>query len=207
MNKAGFNLNKNNEDIVLIVIGVIIIGFVLGLKPMYKFMEKLKSGQLFEKHEQVTPPPADETPKEEPKYEILEPEGVSKLVCQKAVYDNGGDKRINVTIYHTNDGLRSIKEEITYESISDEYSNYILSEQSKYKQRKQNNLTNKGYSVEVNLVSPSNLKVSSVYLLAKTNLTELKLEENDTLDVYGVYDENIYNVANKFEANYFTCEW
>ncbi|HPF82615.1 MAG TPA: hypothetical protein PLV83_00380 [Bacilli bacterium] len=202
MKKAGLNMEKNNDLLLFIFIAVIILIFIFGLKPIYKTFDKLKSGTLFEKTKKV-----ETKPVEEEKYVILKPSGTNKLTCKSVVSDNGGDKTIYAYLYYTDNKLKSIKEDISYSSITDEYSNYILAEQSKYKQRKTSNLTNKGYSIEVNLDGTTSLKISEVFLLVNADLKDMKLGKDDKLDVIGEYNDDIYELSNKYVSNNYSCQW
>lgn len=204
MKKAGFNEKKNNDNVILIVIGVIVVAFIFGLKPVYRTMQKLQNGTLFQKTDTNK---KDDNKKPSDEYKILEPIGASKLVCKTSVMSEGGDKTTKATLYYTNNNLKSIKEEISYSSITDEYTNYILSEQSKYKQRKTSNLKNKGYSIEINLLSTTTLDISSVYLLDKMDLKDITLSTNDILDIYGEFDQNIYDAATLYTNSGYVCEW
>lgn len=203
MNKEGFNGKNNNEGIILIIIGVIVLAFIFGMKPLYNTIQKLQNGTLFKNSQQSKK--VDE-PKEEV-YTILKPVGASKLLCKNVLSSEGGDKTTKVTLYYTNSKLKSIKEDISYSSITDEYSNYILSEQSKYKQRKNSNLSNKGYSIDIDLVSTTTLDISSVYLLEKTDIEDIILTSDDIPTVFGSFDKDIYEVANEYMKNSYTCEW
>lgn len=203
MKKEGSSSKNNNEGMILIIIGVIILGFIFGMKPIYNTVQKLQNGTLFKSNHQnkeVKEP-------EEEVYTILVPVAASKLVCKNVLSSEGGDKTIKVTLYYTNSKLKSIKEDISYSSITSEYSNYILSEQSKYKQRRNSNLNNKGYSIDINLVSTTTLDVSSVYFLEKTDIDDIILTSDDIPTVFGSFDKDIYEAANEYMKNSYTCEW
>lgn len=203
MEKEEFRGKKNNDGMILIIIGVIVLAFIFGMKPIYNTIQKLQNGTLFKSNEQKD---NNEKPQEEV-YTILKPVGASKLICKNTLSSEGGDKTIKVTLYYTNSKLKSIKEDISYSSITDEYSNYILSEQSKYKQRKNSNINNKGYSIDIDLVSTTTLDISSVYLLEKTDIEDIILTSDDTPIVYGSYDKDIYEVSNEYMNNSYVCEW
>lgn len=203
MKKSGMNIKMDNDKLILIIIFVVVIVFIFGMKPMYKTFEKLRNGTLFNS--------ASDTPIVEPvpeeQYTILKPVGASNVLCERIISDEGGDKTIKTYLYYTNRKIKSIKEDISYSGITDEYTNYILSEQSKYKQRKNSNLESKGYSVEIDLVSTSTLKVSSVYLLEKIDLTDIVLKTDDSLEVLGQLDQDVYDLAGEYISAGYDCEW
>lgn len=203
MKKSGMNIKMDNDKLILIIIFVIVVAFIFGMKPMYKTFEKLRNGTLFNKTSDT--PIVEPTPEEQ--YTILKPVGASNVLCKHIVSSDGGDKTIKTYLYYTNREVKSIKEDISYSGITDEYTNYILSEQNKYKQRKNSNLDSKGYSVEIDLVSTSTLKISSVYLLEKIDLSDITLKSGDKLEVYGQLNQDVYELVDEYITVGYDCEW
>ena len=121
-------------------------------------------------------------------------------VCSGGRYDNLAE-------YYTDKKLRSIVEKNIYSGLTETYSNYIMSEQNKYKEIKNLNLDNHGISVEVKLSSAYELSVRNVYLLDKTTLREIKTAEGDKLNVYGDYDDNVFEVAQLYNKDGYLCNW
>lgn len=201
------NQNKKedkSERNVMIFIAVVIALFVFGLKPMYKFVEKLKSGELFKK---APTPIVQPTPEPEIEYQIMAPVGDRKVVCTKSIVEGSGTRKATIKLYFSSedDSLKSIEEEKIFSGVTEEYSNYIMLSQSKYKQRKNNN-TNDGYSVEITLDGTNYLKLRSVYLLDKIELSKLILSEDDSLDVVGELNENIAQVISEYSELGYGCE-
>ena len=199
MKKAGVKKGEANDTTILLVIGAIMVIFIFGLKPIYKVIVKIKNGTLFETVEKQE----EKEEKQEEVYKILKPVGASQLVCTRSILEEGGEQQINIILYHTNNRLKSIKNDIEYSGNTDTYTNYILSEQNVYKQRKNNNLKNLGYSVDINLISTSNLEISEVILLEKTDVEDISEEIN----MKGTYNQDIYEIANEYMNMGYACEW
>lgn len=197
--------NKNQSDrTVVIIMLVLMAGFIFGMKPLYQGIHKLKNGTNFNKKPIIT----EEDPKqEEDTYKVYKPTGEQIVTCTKQDVSENGTKTSTVKLYYSSEKLRSIQENITYKSSSDEYSNYILSEQNKYKQRKRNNLELVGYSIVAELEETSSLEVESVYLLKNIELSDVQLEEGDSLDVTGSYDDNIFDAVIATNGLNYVCEW
>lgn len=172
------NNNNNKSELgVMITIGVIIVAFIFGMKPLYRFLSNMTP-------DIKTPnntPSNEVKPKEE--YKILKPIGDNTLECKKDLIQENGSKHITVTLYY-NDALTSIKEDYTYSSSTEDFSNYLMSEYNKFKQRKTLN-NNLGYSVDIKMDGTSYLNISSVYLLDTIDLTDINLAENDVMEVIG----------------------
>lgn len=198
--------NKPNSDTVVLLIILLVIGiFIFGLKPTYQFFQKLGTGTLFDGPVNTAPDQPSVPVKDD--YTILKPIGASNTKCTLLHSTEKGDKETSLILYYTNKKLRSIVEEITYLGATDEYSNYILSEQSKYKERRNLNVGNVGYSVDYELINASELFVSSVYLLERTSLDEIKVSEGETLDLIGNYDDSVYDVMQKYISKGYKCNW
>lgn len=198
MTKKKNSINK--DSLVLIVIFAIVAIFVFGLKPLYQMFEKLQNGTLFEKEIIEN---KDKEEKKEEEYKIIKPIGESKLLCTQSVSNEGGTQKIDLTLYHTNNRLKSIKMDRDYSGFNDEYSNYILSEQNKFKERKTNNLSNKGYSIDIKLESTTELEVSEVFNLETTDLDKVSKDIN----MKGTYNQDIYEIANEYIKDGYVCKW
>lgn len=195
---------SSDTKVLIVMLGVIVF-FIFGLEPAYKFIGKVRTGTLFDKPVVVTP---DEPEKPQASdYTILKPVGASNIKCTFIDSEAGGDRESSIILYYTNNKLRSIVEKHIYSGLTDEYSNYILSEQSKYKERKNLNMDNHGYSIEIDLNSASELSISAVYLLDKTTIEEIKVGADEELGLYGNYDDNVYDVAQKYGEKGYLCNW
>lgn len=198
--------NKMNSELkFFLIIAAIILLFIFGLEPIYKLIGKIKTGTLFDEPVNLSPDKPEKPVAED--YTILEPIGASSFSCKLRESTENGDMESTITLYYTGGKLRSIVEENIYSGLTDAYSNYIMSEQNKYKEIKNLNLDNHGMSVEIKLSSAHELSIRGVYLLEKTSIGEIKTAESDTLNLHGNYDEEVYNVAQLYINDGYKCNW
>lgn len=209
MNKAGFNKQSGGDGLLYAVLTILLMFFIFNLSTIYQFVSSIKTGEAFKKEEEQgeVVEEVEKDDKEEEEYVVLKPIGKNYGKCSKVVTENGGDKTTTVKIYYTEYKLKSIAEEHKYSGISDEYMNYIYSENSKYKKRQTENIGNDGYSIVPTLSSSTSLKVSSVYDLSKTSLENIKLEENEKLDLVGAYNQEITELIDAYMNLGYECEW
>ena len=208
MNKAGFNKQSGGDGLLYGVLVILLMFFILNLSDIYQLVSKFKTGELFKSDQQgETVEQIEHEEEKEEEYVALKPIGENFGKCQKVVTENGGDKTSTVKIYYTDYNLKSIVEEHKYSGITDEYMNYIYSENSKYKKRQTENKSNKGYSIIPDLSSSTSLKVSSVYDLSKTSLEQIILEENEKLDLVGAYNQDVVGLIDAYYNLGYDCEW
>ena len=208
MNKAGFNKQLGGDGLLYTALIILLMFFIFNLSTIYQFVSSIKTGEAFKKEEQQGEVVEEvEKDDKEEEYVVLKPIGKNYGKCSKVVTENGGDKTTTVKIYYTEYKLKSIAEEHKYSGISDEYMNYIYSENSKYKKRQTENIGNDGYSIVPTLSSSTSLKVSSVYDLSKTSLENIKLEENEKLDLVGAYNQEITELIDAYMNLGYECEW
>jgi len=210
MNKTGFNQKYSSEKVLYVVILALIVIFMFNMRNVYNFVAKLKTGEFFQKEEVVPEKPTtdDDKKDEEPvvEYKVVKPVGTSKVACSTKVESATGTKTTKIYLYYTDDQLKSLDEEVSYEGISDEYTNYIYSERKKYETRKSDNLELEGYSVVTTLSGTLSLATSSVIDLSKTDLTKVKISDIDGIGLYGIYNQEI-NAATLQYANLgYECE-
>ena len=206
MSKTVKKKNKMDSELkFFFIIAGVVLAFIFGLEPMYKLIGKIKTGTLFDKPVDLSPDKPEQPETED--YTILQPKGASFVVCKNDDSTDNGDRYSSITLYYTNRKLRSIVEEHTYSGLTDEYSNYIMSEQNKYKEIKNLNLDNHGISVENKLSSAYELSVRVVYLLEKTTIREIKTADGDVLNIYGDYDDDVYDVAQLYNKEGYICNW
>ena len=62
-------------------------------------------------------------------------------------------------------------------------------------------------SDKVNLDGTTSLKISEVFLLVNADLKDMKLGKDDKLDVIGEYNDDIYELSNKYVSNNYSCQW
>ena len=124
MKKPGAHFKFNDETSLLLIILAIVVLFIAFIKPIYNFMGKVKSGSLFEKHKNSNV--IEENKKLEDNYVMLTPTGADRTKCSKTVSDEGGDKTIDVVLYHTAGKLQSITAKYKYSGMTNDYSNYIF---------------------------------------------------------------------------------
>ena len=202
MKKPGAHFKFNDETSLLIVILAIVVLFIAFIKPIYNFMGKVKSGSLFEKHKNSNV--IEENKKLEDNYAMLTPTGADRTKCSKTVSDEGGDKVVEVVLYHTAGKLQSITANYKYSGMTNDYSNYIFLAHSQFKEKKTLNLKNKGYSIEYKL-SGNNLSASEVYLLNNTSIKKTG-DFSETKDIIGELDQDIAKVLPMYISEKFTCE-
>jgi len=200
--KPGIHFKFNDETQLLIIIIAIVVLFIAFIKPIYNFMGKVRSGSLFEKHRNSNV--IEENKKLEDNYELLTPTGATKVKCTKTVSDEGGDKTINIVLYHTAGKLQSITADYKYSGVTSSYSNYIFLAQNQFKEKKTANLKNNGYSVEYKL-SGSNFTASEVYLLNKTTIKKTG-SFSETDDIVGELDQDINKVMTMYISEKYKCE-
>lgn len=212
MNKTGFNSKMNGEKIIYIVIFAMFVVFIFNMKNVYNFVGKLKSGEFFQKETSTTDTGTntgkdDTTDDEETtQYQVVKPVGDSKSSCTYKEESATGTKTTVVDLYYTEDQLKSIDEELSYEGNSDEYTNYIYSERKKFETRKSDNIELSGYSVVTTLSGTLSLKVSTVIDLSKTDLTKVKISDTDGIGLYGVYNQDIAAAKEQYATLGYECE-
>ena len=143
----------------------------------------------------------------EEQYNAVKPEGTEYVVCTKEDSAEGGTLSSTVKLYYTDFKLKSIVEDLKYDGNTDEYINYVYSENSKFKKRQENNKDLEGYSVIPQNTSQTTLKVNSVYVLSKLDLKKIKLEKGEELTVSGIYNQNTAEVTQEYVNMGFVCEW
>lgn len=206
MNKMGFNKDSSSDTILYIILVVVLMIFVFNMSDIYQFVSKVKTGEIFKK-ETTTSTETDkpEKPKED-KYEIVTPKGENYGVCKKTFIIKDGEIESTVKVYHTDYKLKSIVEELKYNGSSDEFTNYIYSENNKYKTRKEKNKNLKGYSI-IPTLSNNTLKVSSIIDLKQVSLDDIKLSKNEGLEIKGKYNQDTVVLTQEYVDLGYVCEW
>lgn len=207
MNKMGFNVKMGGEGLLYTIIVVGLFLFIFNMSDIYQLVSRAKTGELFrinKKTEEEVEKPNEET---ETPYKAVKPEGSDYVVCSKEESNEGGILTSTVRLYYTDFKLKSIVEELKYDGSTDDYINYVYSENNKFKKRQTNNKDLEGYSVIPESTSQTTLKVKSVYVLNKVALKSVKLEKNEKLDLAGTYNQNTTEVTQEYVDLGFTCEW
>lgn len=202
MKKPGAHFETNDTPFVTIIVLAIVVLFIVFIKPIYQFVGKVQSGALWEKHTNTKE--VEKNKDLEDTYKLLTPEGADRTVCTKTVSDEGGDKRITVTLYHTASKVQSIAVDYKYSGMTDNYSNYMFVAQSQFKEKKQYNLSNQGYSIEYKL-NGNTLTAREVYLLNKTTLKSTG-SFSETEVVVGDLDQDIDSLTTLYIGDNFKCE-
>lgn len=209
MKKPGFKVKFNSEKTLYAVIIIIIFLFIFNMKSIYDFAIKLKNGSLFQNNSVQTPvssdPTVEKSSSDKDKYTIVKPVGKENCKCTKKVTDATGTKNTTVNLYFTDEKIKSLEEDNTYDAISDEYTNYIYSEKKKYESFKNDNLSLDGFSVVVSLEGNTYMATSTVVDLSKVALTDIKTNDEDLL-LFGKYNDNISSVISLFSLEGFTCD-
>lgn len=207
MNKMGFNVKMGGDGLLYTILVVVLFLYIFNMNDIYQLVSKAKNGELFKgepKEEEVLPNGNEE---KEEEYNAVKPEGTEYVICKKEDSDEAGTLSSTVKLYYTDFKLKSIVEELKYDGNTDEYINYVYSENSKFKKRQENNKDLEGYSVIPQNTSQTTLKVSSVYVLSKLDLKKIKLEKGEELTVAGIYNQNTTEVTQEYVNMGFVCEW
>ena len=174
--KPGFQIKVGGETMLYIVIAIIVFGFIFFMPNIYKFISNLKTGDLFKKDNSPAVENNSGNNVQENKGE--EDENTSSLACTLTTSKPEGNFIETYTFYYNDDKLTKIKNEKNYDAITDEYLNYIYSEQAKF-----NNINNEykglsGFSYSSSLESRT-LIATFNYDLTKLNLDSLFSENQD----------------------------
>ena len=136
MNKMGFNVKMGGDGLLYTILVVVLFLYIFNMNDIYQLISKAKNGELFKgeaKEEEVLP---NDNEKEEEQYNAVKPEGTEYVVCTKEDSAEGGTLSSTVKLYYTDFKLKSIVEDLKYDGNTDEYINYVYSENSKFKKRK-----------------------------------------------------------------------
>ena len=170
--KPGFQVKIGGETIVFIIIGACIALFLLFMPDIYMFFSGLKNE--ISNNTPVVNTPVQNNQKEENKM----PETIQKasLVCDKTASKPEGNYVETFEFYYNNGVLETIKNEKNYDAITDDYLNYIYSEQADF-----DNINNQyeslaGFSYKVT-TGVRNLVATFTYDLTKLDLNSLKNED------------------------------
>ena len=207
MNKMGFNVKMGGDGLLYTILVVVLFLYIFNMNDIYQLISKAKNSEVFKgeaKEEEVLP---NDNEKEEEQYNAVKPEGTEYVVCTKEDSAEGGTLSSTVKLYYTDFKLKSIVEDLKYDGNTDEYINYVYSENSKFKKRQENNKDLEGYSVIPQNTSQTTLKVNSVYVLSKLDLKKIKLEKGEELTVSGIYNQNTAEVTQEYVNMGFVCEW
>lgn len=175
--KPGFQVKIGGETILYIVVGILIFGFIFFMPNIYKFISDLKTGNLFKNNETPVVENNNQNNEEEnnAKEEIIAQE---TLVCTLTTSKPEGNFTETYTFYYNDDKLEKLKNEKNYDAITDEYLNYVYSEQAKF-----NNINNlykalPGFSYTSTLESRT-LITTFIYDLTKLNPESLNNKDED----------------------------
>lgn len=209
MKKVGFNVKLDNEKLLYIGVVILIAVFVLNLKNIYNFTVKLKSGDLFKKNgnSQVVQPSEPNPTPEQPKYESIDTVGDLSLTCKVTENQENivGTKYTEVYIYGEENKIKSIKQVVKYEGSSEDYTNYIYSQSSKYDELREKNKVLKGFSVVTDMPGNLSFKSTIVIDLTKNEINEIE-NISSLIVVSGYLDENINSIKELYENGGFYCE-
>lgn len=207
-NKPGFKVNIGGETLLYLVIGIIIFAFVLFMPRIYKFVSDIKTGNAFKGNKNPVVENKPSNNKKEPNEDdkIVEPTGDSKLVCTSTTSTADGNLVETYTFYYTADKLTSFKNEKNYDAISDDYLNYVYSEQARYASINNLYKTVPGFSYSSTFES-RNLIATFVYDLTKLNPASLNNGDASlsiSLDV--TKDQTLEEVKNIYTGLGFVCK-
>jgi len=172
--KPGFQVKIGGETLLFIIIGVIIVLFMFFMPNIYKLISDLKTGNLFKKED--SPIVNNTTQNNQEEEELEEPNGEATLVCTKTTSEPDGNLIETYTFYYNNDKLENIKNEKNYDAITDEYLNYVYSEQAKFNKINDAYKVVSGFSYN-SVVESRTLVATFIYDLTKLDLNDLKNTE------------------------------
>lgn len=207
-NKPGMKIKLGSEEILYLVIGVIIVVFIMFMPTIYKFISDVKTGNAFKGKDNQTVEQEETNKKENSKEEEKEEQltGDTSFVCTLSNSTADGNYDEIYTFYFNSDKLSSIELEKKYDGSTDEYLNYIYSEQAKF-----NNI-NELHKAKAGFSYTSKLEGKSFDAIFKYDLTKIRLDslsnENEDLNINLNVTENQSSdeVKTQYLSLGYTCE-
>ncbi len=194
-----------SERLVYIVIIVIIGAFVLNMKQIYNFMDKLKRGEFFKKTHVATKSDDVVVPVED-SYEIVTPTGDILYICNLKESDStSNEKNVTVSLYGYDGILSGIKQVTAYDSSSADSANYLYSESSKYNELKNSNKSIKGFSVEYKMSGTTSLSTTVAIDLTKTSVDNITSTHSSILYLKGKLNDTVEDLVKEYKEGGFTC--
>jgi len=177
--KPGFQIKIGGETILYIVIGILIFGFVLFMPDIYKFISRLKTGNIGgNNNTSILENNKQDDNTENDKKQENEIISDSTLVCTKMESEPEGNLVETYIFYYNNNNLEALENEKSYDAIADEYLNYVYSEQAKFNKINNSYKEVLGFSYESTLENRM-LVATFSYDLTKLNVELLRNEDEE----------------------------
>jgi len=206
-NKPGFKIKIDEETLLYIGIVVIILVFVLLMPNIYQFISDIKTGNVFKgnKTPVVENNNVDGNTNNQNNNQVEEPVSETTLACTLMDSKPEGNFTENYVFYFNSNKLNSIKNEKEYDAITDEYLNYVYSEQSKFNNMYELYKDTAGFSYNSTMENRM-LEVTFIYDLNKLTLDSLKNEdENLSIDLDVTKDQNLEEIKGIYTSLGYTC--
>lgn len=205
-NKPGFKVSMGSETFLYLIIGIIVFAFIFFMPSIYKFVSDIRTGNLFKNDEPQETLPPTENKEEQEEGKVEELDGEKTLVCSLTDSKPEGNLEEVNTFYFTSNKLSSFKETKTYDAITDEYINYVYSEQARFKNMNSLYKDIDGFSYTASLESRM-LKVTFAYDLTKLNTGSLKNEDETlTINFYVSKDQKLEEVKKIYTDMGYLCK-
>lgn len=164
MKKPGIEIKMTSERLVFFGIVLLVAGFIIFMPTIYKAFDGLKNNGNI-KYNDNTIDTTDDTDV------TVDPTGDTTAICSLAVTETNGETNDKYTFYYTNNKLTSYVLEKVYTANTQEYQNYVFSEQVIYNNLKINNKDLEGFSV-VTTLETMKLTAEITFDLSKIDVTK-----------------------------------
>lgn len=201
-NKPGFKVNIGGETIVYLIIGVVIVAFIFLMPNMYKLISDFKTGNLFKDN---NTPVVENSNQEKEEEKPNESTGKTTLVCALLTSKPEGNLEEKYIFNFKEEKLESLTNEKYYDAVTDEYLNYVYSEQARFNKIGDLYKNVKGFNF--GLESDTNsLKVTFLYDLTKLNPKLLEnSEEKLSIKLNVTRNQSLEEVQKTYKDLGYTC--
>lgn len=205
-NKPGFKVKIGSEEFLYFIIFVIVVVFIIFMPKIYKFISDVKTGNAFKSNAPVENNEIVNNKDDKDKEEIEEPKGDTTLFCSLSTSEAEGNTSDDYTFYYTNDKLQNLKNEKYYDAITDDYLNFLYSEQARFNSMDNLYKTVPGFSYTSTLES-RNLKAIFIYDLTKLNTESLKNDDETlSINIDVNKDQSLEEVKTIYETLGYECK-
>lgn len=208
-NKPGVKIKLGSEGTLYLIIGIIIVAFIMFMPTIYKFVSDVKTGNAFKgKDNQTVENQGEAVKKEDDKKEEKEEQltGDTTVTCATASSTADGNYDEIYTFYFNSDKLSSIQLEKKYDGSTDEYLNYIYSEQAKFNNINELHKSKDGFSYTSKLEGKS-FDAIFKYDLSKLDLGSLANDNEDlNINLNVTKNQSLEEVKAKYLDLGYTCK-
>ena len=200
-NKPGFKVSIGGETIVYIIMGVVIFAFIFLMPNMYKLTSNIKNGNLFK--DKNTPVVDNNDPNKEEQKE--ETNGKTLLVCALLTSKPEGNLEEKYIFTFENEKLESVTNEKHYDAVTDEYLNYVYSEQARLNKLGEQHKKVRGFNFGIESDTNS-LKATFIYDLTKLNPKLLEnADENLSIKLNVERNQALEEIQKIYKDLGYTC--